>query len=332
MSFKIELKTSGHCFETIGEESILEAGFRSGINLAYSCLSGSCGDCRAKVISGDVEKNGHYDFALTEAEKLQNTILLCRNKAKSDCIIDAVEARNATDIPEQSIQVKVAKIENITEDYINLQLRTPRTKVLRFLAGQQIQVSVKGIESYTSGIASCPCNGMILQMHLYKNDTHPFVQYVVQQMAVGESLTIQGPVGNLTLEEDSSRPIVMIAVDTAFASMKSIIEHAIALDLQQAIHLYWIVTKRHQHYHDNYCRSWELALETFVYQPLNVESEESDMGRVIDAIIARSPIETEIDLYLSGPKYFTNIAHDKFVQHGTPLQRIFEENSDNIIA
>lgn len=325
MSFKIQLQPSGHEFETVGNESILDAAFRSGINLSYSCQNGSCGECRAKIVSGEVKNIVHHDFTMSEAEKLQNTILMCCNKVSTDCVIEAIESKTAADIPKQEIKVKVAKVEPVTDDYINLQLRTPRTKALRFLAGQKIKITRKGMESFIGTIASCPCNGMILHIHLYKHDKHPFVQYVFNEMKTGESLIIDGPEGNFILDEDSKRPIVMVGVNTGFASLKSIIEHAIALDLQQAIHLYWIVTENHSHYYDNFCRSWEFALETFLYQPMKLNADES-LGELIFQIMARAPVETELDVYLSGPMRIVDRIRIAFEDAGTPSQRIVLEN------
>lgn len=325
MSFKITMKPSGHEFETFGDESILDAAFRSGISLSYSCQNGSCGECRAKVVEGEIENVVHHDFSLSEAEKLQNTTLMCCYKAKSDCVIEAIEAKSAADIPKQKIKVKVAKLDVVSENYIVLQLRTPRTKNLRFLAGQKISMTLKGIESFVASIASCPCNGMILHIHLYKHDKHPFVQHAFNEMKVGESLVIEGPEGDFMLDEDSLRPILMVAVDTGFASLKSIVEHAIALDLQQAIHLYWIVTEKHEHYHDNFCRSWELALETFLYQPMQLNADES-LGELISQIMARSPVETELDIYLSGESKIVDRVRIAFEDAGTPAERIVQEN------
>ena len=329
MSYKIKLQPSGHQFETIGNETILDAAFRSGINLAYSCQNGSCGDCRAKIISGEVERINHHDFTMSEAEKLQNTVLMCCYKAVSDCTIEANEAKSAADIPKQQIKVKVAKIETVADDYVVLHLRTPRTKVLRFLAGQKIRISGEGIASFTASIASCPCNGMILHLHLYKQNSHPFVQYVFNEMKSGQALLIEGPAGDFILDEESQRPIVMVAVNTGFASLKSIIEHAIALDLQQAIHLYWLVTENHQHYHDNFCRSWEYALETFMYQPMCLAPDDDGLNKAITEIISRSPVETELDMYLCGPENMVKSIRTAFVEKGTPEQRIVEEFTDN---
>jgi len=321
MSFKITLDPSGREFETQHTESILEAGLRSGVNLAYSCQNGSCGDCRARIISGDVKESKFHDYLITEAEKIQNTVLLCCSQALSDCVVDTIEATTATDIALQKLNVKVYKIETLLDKYMVLHLRTPRTKTLRFLAGQCIKMKLPDLPEYFASVASCPCNGMFLQIHLSKNDSHAFVQHVFKNLKNGDKISIEGPYGNMLLEEKSNRPIVMVAVDTGFAPLKSLIEHAIALDLTQAIHLYWITTNNNEHYLENYCRSWLFSLETFFYFPLNWD--ENNQQHIIDEIIARSPIETEIDLYLSGDANITKPISKTFLEKGTPLDRIF---------
>ena len=44
-----------------------------------SCESGTCGSCKTKLVSGDVD---HRDLVLTEAEKPAN-IMVCVSRARS---------------------------------------------------------------------------------------------------------------------------------------------------------------------------------------------------------------------------------------------------------
>ncbi|MGH9467818.1 MAG: 2Fe-2S iron-sulfur cluster-binding protein, partial [Terriglobales bacterium] len=47
-------------------ETILEAGLRAGLDLRFSCKSGVCATCRAKLVSGEVDMDGN--FALEDNE------------------------------------------------------------------------------------------------------------------------------------------------------------------------------------------------------------------------------------------------------------------------
>jgi CDP-4-dehydro-6-deoxyglucose reductase len=324
MSFLITLIPSGHTFECEANESVLDAALRSGINLSYHCATGGCGECRAKIIEGRVEEFRHHDFVIPEAEKIANTILLCSVSAASDLIVEASEAVNAQDIPLQQIVVKIAKIDRINGGNLILHLRTPRSKTLRFLAGQYVEAKIPGHAAANFYVASCPCNGMVIQLHLQRSG-HPFNEFAFVKLKVGDSMEISGPFGDFTLDEASRRPVVMVAEDTGFAPLKSLIEHAIALDLPQSIQLYWMVEPGQAHYQDNYCRSWEDALDVFVYHPLRLNKSangKNDYQAASEFVLGRTPVESEIDLYLAGSERMLELFRGAFVKKGTPDSRI----------
>jgi CDP-4-dehydro-6-deoxyglucose reductase len=329
MSFEVILKPSNSKFYCESNESVLDAALRSGINLSYHCATGSCGECRAKVLDGEVSVHRHYDFVIPEADKIANTVLLCSVTAKSDLVIYANEAKQAKDIPFQEVSVKVAKIEQPNENNIVIHLRTPRSRTLRFLAGQYVQAKIPGVESSYQYIASCPCNGMIIQLHVARSE-HPFSQRVFGGLKVGDVVELSGPSGDFTLDEESGRPIVMVAQDTGFAPIKSLIEHAIALDLPQSMYLFWLVEQGQDHYQSNYCRSWEDALDCFIYRPLHLDklsSGANDYKNAFDYVRDRSPVDSEIDLYLVGQQAMLDEFSRSFVEKGTPLSRIHAAHS-----
>ena len=330
MSYRINLIPSEHSFEAELSETVLEAALRSGVNLGYSCNSGSCGDCMATIVSGDYEVVQHFDFVITEADKLQQKNLLCSIAPRSDMIIEASEAVSAQDIPQQHITVKVAKLERIADRYMVLHVRAPRSKSLRFLAGQSVKLSTGAGLSKQLAVASCPCNGMVLQFHLDTNEQDSFTRYVFDEMRTSESLELEGPVGEVTLDEESPRSSVMVAQGTGFAPMKSLIEHAIALDRPQSMQLFWIGNDAASFYQSNYCRMWEDAFDVFVYVPLvfNGGDEASiasveEVENLVQRVIARSPIESEMDLYLSCSADISDAMEYAFLDRGTPSSRIF---------
>ncbi len=68
---------------------------------------------------------------------------------------------------------------------------------------------------------------------------------------------IEGPRGEFVLDEASRRPLVFLAWGTALAPVKSLIEHATALDAARPLVLYWIASGAGGHYLDNLCRAWQ---------------------------------------------------------------------------
>ncbi|MEP7244691.1 MAG: 2Fe-2S iron-sulfur cluster-binding protein [Gammaproteobacteria bacterium] len=64
-----------------GEETILDAAARAGIELPYSCKAGVCSTCRTKLVSGKVDLAQNY--ALEDWELEQGFILACQAHAKT---------------------------------------------------------------------------------------------------------------------------------------------------------------------------------------------------------------------------------------------------------
>jgi len=64
------------------QDSLLEQGEAAGLILPYSCRSGSCGRCKAKLVSGQVMQDSTDGLSISEQQ--QGYILLCSCKALTD--------------------------------------------------------------------------------------------------------------------------------------------------------------------------------------------------------------------------------------------------------
>ena len=110
VSSHVTVRPSGHEFFVEGRDTLLQAGLKAGLKFNYGCGNGTCGLCKARVISGDVTKVAPYDYPLSEAERLQGHMLLCvHSAASSDIVIETLEADGPRDIPEQQIAVRAAQ-------------------------------------------------------------------------------------------------------------------------------------------------------------------------------------------------------------------------------
>jgi phthalate 4,5-dioxygenase reductase subunit len=83
--FQVELAKSGKTITVPADRSILEAIRDNGLPTVSSCESGTCGTCKTRLTSGDVD---HRDMVLMDEEK-DDFIMICVSRAhKGKLVID----------------------------------------------------------------------------------------------------------------------------------------------------------------------------------------------------------------------------------------------------
>jgi len=331
MSHRIQVRPSGHIFYSEARESILEAGLRSGLNLRYHCKNGSCGQCVVRVVSGEVQAACPPDFHLPEADRAAGRVLSCCVRAVSDLEIEAGETADAADIPEQRLVAKVSKLERVAADTLILHLRTPRSRTLRFLAGQRVQIELPGGASRSLPLASCPCDGMNLSCHVHHDPQDGFSRYLFSALKNREQVTLMGPRGGFTLDEHERRPLLFLAEETGFAPVESLIEHAIALEWQPPISLYWLSGRPGGHYLGNYCRSWVDALDGFHYQGITIRpAGEVGVAAAMQSIVDRVPGLEQRAVYAAVSDRHMPEVRDSLLQAGVPARQLHLETLEHL--
>ena len=309
---QVKFVPSGNEFFVEGSDSLLESAIRAGLKPNYGCSSGACGSCKARVVTGEVKKICEHDYVLSEYEKQMGYMLMCSNTAITDLTIEANEAKVPSDLPIQNIRAVVKNKELLNSDLMVVSLQTQRTKTLRFMAGQNIKLKLEQDTAYCP-IASCPCDGRNLQLHFKKTDSN-ISNKIFNDLQIGQTVSLEGPYGYFVLS-DCNNPIVFIAQDDSFASIKSLIEHAISTDTVEALHLYWLA--ENGHYLDGLCRSWKDALDNFSYNPLLKFTE---LEQQLNQFLPTASSLTEF--YISGNDDVEAI----LLQHGIDKEKIHKNN------
>jgi CDP-4-dehydro-6-deoxyglucose reductase len=311
MSSHVTVRPSGREFALEGHDTLLQAGLGAGLHLNYGCGNGTCGLCKARVISGEVARVAPYDYPLSEAEKLQGYTLLCAHTAaSSEVVIETLEALGPRDIPVQQIATRVRATRLLGADTMLLHLQSSRTNRLRFLAGQTVTLSATcaGKEAQaTYPIASCPCDDRNLQFYIGRDADDFFAeQLFTNALKSGDAVTVWGPQGDFVLA-DSHRPLVFGACDTGFAPMKGLIEQAMATDAAESISLYWLATRADGHFLANQCRAWTDALDNFDHA-LFTDTDVSAGARAVVQGMCADLFVGDCDFYLAGPERFVDAA------------------------
>ncbi|CAG1013554.1 CDP-6-deoxy-L-threo-D-glycero-4-hexulose-3-dehydrase reductase [Burkholderiaceae bacterium] len=335
MSAQVTVRPSGHEFTVEGHDTLLEAGLRAGLKLNYGCGNGTCGMCKVRVIAGEVAQIQPFDYPLSQAERGQGYTLLCAHTpASSELTLELLEASGPADIPSQEIVTHVRAVTALAPDTCLLHLQTPRSHRLRFLAGQSVELAIAtaGDDLHASHpIASCPCDDRNLHFFIPRDAGDAFSRRLFEgEFKAGDAVTVRGPFGDFVLAE-GPRPLVFAACDTGFAPVKSLIEHALALEAAPSLSLFWLATRSDGHFMANQCRAWSEALDQFEVALSSNADAARGAGEIAQAMRA-DLFDIECDFYLAGPREFVQVLHDDLRAAGVPAQQLFALVTEHDVA
>ena len=321
MEYRVKLHNQARSFIVQAPETLLAAAIRAGMALNYGCSSGTCGLCKVRLLKGDIKEVHPHEFVIPESEKLQGNILACVCSARSDLEIDALLAHHVADIPQQSLTVKVRKVEQLARQVYRLILQTPRTKRLRFLAGQYAKISCQDAGAGTFSIASCPCEDRLIEFHVRVSEQAAVWRRAVEKMRLGDELTLTGPYGDFVYDEQAGRAVILFAFDTGFAAIKSLLEHITAQEQELHMHLIWMACGQEGLYMRNLCRAWMDAFDHFNFSAIALDKS---IQQMMD-----NPQQscTAVEEHLTGVMAdYTDLGgHDVYVSAPAPAGRLFEK-------
>ena len=304
----VNVSNTSISFHCASAESILHAGLAAGVNLEYGCEGGNCGDCKARLISGELIKLSHSDYQFSLYEKAQNYFLTCRNAAKNDVVISANLREVINELPQQRIETKVYQLNSLSGSVLSVALRTPRSQPLSFYAGQFYKVTFENGSSQYKSISSCPCDGLKPAIQIQRNKHYAFNSYAFRGLKKGEKVNIIGPFGQFTVEDGLSVPRIFITFDTGFSSVNSLVEQLINIEYTGDIKIIWCLSKSCDGYLDNYCRAISDAFDNFSYSILeNLDRSAKSHHRIdhhLISIFNTSDLKSQFDqtiFYLALP-------------------------------
>ena len=316
MPHTVTIQPSGHSFTVNDGETVLAAALREGFVIAYGCRHGVCGTCKGKLIEGTVDYGIYQEQAMSEAERRAGMALFCQAKPLADLTIQCREIGSGV----KGIQIKilparVVKMQRAAPDVMLIDLKLPAHERLQFLAGQYIDLLLKGSVRRSFSMANAPHDDGVLQLHL-RDYGGPFSQHVFGAMKEKDIIRFEGPFGTFFLREDSTKPIILLASGTGFAPIKAIIEHALHTGIARPMTLYWGCRVRSDLYLHELAQSWDRAGK-LRYVPVLSDAPASDNWSGRTGLVHRAVMEDFPDLsghqvYACGAPVMVNAAHRDF--------------------
>lgn len=315
----MEVTINGLKFPIGKGETVIEAGRRAGLNMPYSCIRGTCGTCRAQLISGDVDMPPTSEICLNANELANNAILMCVCKPKSDVIIacDAVRQMEAGDGPRD---FTIQRLERITDDVMIVALAADDELPVRYTPGQFMNIQTEKFGSRSYSLARPTATTGEVEFHIRLKTGGAFTTWLFKQAEIGEKLIIEQPTGRFSCNVEKIMPRIFVASGTGFAPIRAILENLFKLKDNQPKWLYWGGRRPQDLYMDKLASNWTKLYPSFRYIPVISEPllEDGWTGRegfVHKAALNDHADMSKVQVYACGVPVMVDACRKDFVEY-----------------
>lgn len=331
MSFTITLQPSEKSFACGPGIDILRAGLSCGVAMRYSCRSGVCRTCRGRLVSGKVDFGDVHPHYLSEEEKAQGHVHLCCARPLSDCTFE-IEPFDPHLAPTRTLPVRVLHMEQLAPDVMRLLLGTPPNEPLTWRAGQYLEIVLGDGVRRCYSMANAPRAGGLrqIELHIRHMPGGRFTDHVFGRLRERDLLRVEAPQGSFFVDEDSDKPVVMLASGTGFAPIQAMVEASLAQGLRRPIDVYWGGRQWVDLYLDAHARRWAAENEHVRYVPVLSgpcidPSWTGRSGFVHLAVLQDHPDLSGHQVYACGAPPMVDAARRDFNEAGLPVNQFFAD-------
>lgn len=312
-------------FEAAGDVSILAAARSAGVVLEYSCATGRCGTCKARVVRGSTVSIGD-DSGLHVDERRDGFVLTCTSAAASDLELDIEDVSELADIQVRTLPCRVDAIERVAPDVVQVRLRFPPNSALRYLAGQYVDVIGPGGTRRSYSIANAANASGKVDLQIREVEGGVLSGYWFSTCAANDLLRIEGPKGTFFLRDVAGLDLVLLATGTGIAPVKALLEDLAQRPAEarpRSTTLYWGGRVEKDHY-------WQPAVEGVELRFVPVLSRAGDAwtgrrGHVHLALLQDRPDLANAVIYACGSQAMIDSAHAASLAAGLPARKFFSD-------
>jgi CDP-4-dehydro-6-deoxyglucose reductase len=322
LDYQISIAGSDVAFRCAAGETLLDAAERSGYSVPYSCRKGVCSTCEGGVVTGAGRSSVQGDVA-GPAER----VLMCCLRPSSDMTIAPRKIEKREPVVRKTLDMSVYRITQPAADVSVLQLRLPTGVRAKFRAGQYLQIELEDGSRRNYSMANPPHESDSVQLHVRHVPGGKFSGSVLGGLEKGHKLRVELPFGEFTLQDESTRPAILLATGTGFAPVKSIVEDALKRKLDRPLHLYWGARRQEDLYLFDLAQKWH-ASGKLTFVPVLSEPDESWTGRrgfVHETVLEDFGALAGYQVYACGNPAMTSAAQRSFVAAGLPEEDFFSD-------
>lgn len=331
--YKVRFEPVGVEMDVAEGETVLDAAFRQGISVMHGCKEGQCSSCKSRLIDGEIELLKYSTFALSDAERDSDHILLCKTLAFSDVTIELLNYDE--DMLSRSIAVKdfkgtVTAVETLTHDIRKLSVTL--AEPLRFWAGQYVDLEISGAGiTRAYSMANPPIGGNVLEFIIKKYPDGAFSGLLDGKLQAGDPIVARGPYGTCFRREGRSGALLLIGGGSGMSPLWSILRDHIASGEQRPVRFFYGARTRRDLFLLDAFEAFTATIADFQFIPAlsHATAEDAWEGETgfIHDVVARTlrdqQLDGEIDAYSCGPPPMIDAVLPVLQRAGVEPDRIY---------
>lgn len=228
MTITLQTKSGEFKIEAAPDEPVLYAGLRAGIDLPYECATGTCGTCRARVMSGDVDPGWPEAPGASKLKRDKGDVLMCQARAKDACLLRVPSETPKLDTDADVPKLHKGLIETIaclTPDVLHIEVAL--AEPVTFEAGQFMVVDVSDvIGGRAYSMVNYEPKTDRLMFVIKKKPDGGFSKWLFEDDVIGATVDLFGPLGKATFSPKEAHDLVCVTGGSGIAGIMSILAHA----------------------------------------------------------------------------------------------------------
>lgn len=209
-------------------EKVLQAALRNKLIVPYECATGTCGSCRAKLVSGELDQ-GWVDAPGRKALKIKRgEFLMCQAVAQSDCEIripSPVRVNDSESSAPRHLVGKVTNLQKLTDEVISF--KVVLEEKVHFQAGQFMTLDfpgVTGARAYSMVNYATQTNELDFVIKRFEGGQCS--QLLFDNPPENQQLSLFGPLGHAVFEPKLGHDLLLLAGGSGIAGMMAMLQQA----------------------------------------------------------------------------------------------------------
>lgn len=329
----IRLAPSGKDVRCEPGDTVLGALERGGYALPNNCRAGACGECKTKVVGGDVDQGMVLDMALSADERADGYRLMCMAKPTTD----VVEIEFGTDdaMPklfaprDRVLSVVTEKIVR-TPKIVELRIR-PIGDPIRYWPGQYLMVGddMAGAPPRPYSIANAPRPDGEVVLLVARVPDGATSNWIHDQLAVGDRIAVAGPYGTFIGDPGTDTPVLCLAAGSGLAPILALADGALRRGFKHPVTLLYSARTHDDVFDEGLMAWWRAKHRRFEFRVTYTGEDPPDgakfTGRIPDMLNDAFADLSGHSIFIAGSPDFVDASAEAARLLGAASEQIFVE-------